>query len=58
MGNFLFSIGPNTDAGGDRRTPCHLDIPMLRCLLQVDGQQVLDKGAVVPKSQQPAEPKA
>ena len=25
-GNFLFSLGPNNEAGGSRRTTCHIDI--------------------------------
>jgi 2,5-dihydroxypyridine 5,6-dioxygenase len=30
-GNFMFSTGPNAEAGGTRHTPCHLDIPMMDC---------------------------
>ncbi|MDT8467129.1 2,5-dihydroxypyridine 5,6-dioxygenase, partial [Alcaligenes nematophilus] len=26
-GNFLFSLGPNNEAGGKRTTACHIDIP-------------------------------
>jgi 2,5-dihydroxypyridine 5,6-dioxygenase len=46
-GNFMFSTGPNAEAGGTRHTPCHLDIPMSSCSVWVDDQQVLDRGAVV-----------
>ncbi len=29
-GNFLFSLGPNTEVGGTRNTACHIDIPLHR----------------------------
>ena len=50
-GNFMFSTGPNAEAGGTRHTPCHLDIPMSGCSVWVDGTQMLDQGAVVPADQ-------
>lgn len=37
-GNFLWSSGPNTEAGGDRDTPCHLDIPLRNCSVSLDGE--------------------
>jgi 2,5-dihydroxypyridine 5,6-dioxygenase len=46
-GNFLFSLGPNTEAGGTRNTPCHLDIPMRRCTIELDGNAVVREGRVV-----------
>ncbi|WP_153768965.1 2,5-dihydroxypyridine 5,6-dioxygenase [Labrenzia sp. CE80] len=46
-GNFLFSTGPNTEAGGDRDTPCHLDIPLRGCSLSLDGEPMTVKGKVV-----------
>jgi 2,5-dihydroxypyridine 5,6-dioxygenase len=46
-GNFMFSTGPNAEAGGTRHTPCHLDIPMSSCSLWLDDVPVLDRGRVV-----------
>ena len=46
-GNFLFSIGPNNEAGGSRTTACHIDIPMRRCNVFVDDLQVVRDGRVV-----------
>lgn len=46
-GNFMFSTGPNAEGGGNRRTPCHLDIPMRGCSLWLDGAPVLDAGEIV-----------
>lgn len=46
-GNFLFSLGPNNEAGGSRTTACHIDIPMRRCNVFVDGLQVVDDNRVV-----------
>lgn len=46
-GNFLFSLGPNTEAGGSRNTPCHMDIPMRRCTIELDGNAVVREGRVV-----------
>ena len=46
-GNFLFSLGPNTEAGGTRNTPCHIDIPLRRCTVALDGQAVVRDGKVV-----------
>jgi 2,5-dihydroxypyridine 5,6-dioxygenase len=46
-GNFLFSLGPNTEAGGTRNTPCHMDIPMRRCTIELDGDAVVRDGRVV-----------
>ncbi|MBI3092431.1 MAG: 2,5-dihydroxypyridine 5,6-dioxygenase [Candidatus Tectomicrobia bacterium] len=54
LGNFQFSTGPNTDAGGSRHTPCHLDMPMRRCSLWLDGCQVLDAGRLVIDEAQPS----
>jgi len=50
-GNFLFSTGPNTEAGGTRNTPCHLDIPMRHCSLSLDGEPMTVKGDVIPADQ-------
>lgn len=46
-GNFLFSTGPNTEAGGSRDTPCHLDIPLRGCSLSLDGVPMTVDGRVV-----------
>lgn len=46
-GNFMFSTGPNTDAGGTRNTLCHLDIPMRHCTVKLDGKAVVENGKVV-----------
>ena len=32
--------GPNTEAGGSRNTPCHMDIPMRRCTIELTGMQL------------------
>jgi 2,5-dihydroxypyridine 5,6-dioxygenase len=50
-GNFMFSTGPNAEAGGDRHTPCHLDIPMSNCSVYLDGEPMVIKGDVVPDDQ-------
>ncbi|MCQ4159263.1 2,5-dihydroxypyridine 5,6-dioxygenase [Roseomonas sp. GC11] len=46
-GNFLFSLGPNTEAGGTRNTPCHIDIPLRHCTVRLDGEAVTLDGKVV-----------
>lgn len=46
-GNFLFSTGPNTEVGGLRKTPCHLDIPLRNCSVLLDGEPVVIAGDVV-----------
>ncbi len=46
-GNFLFSTGPNTEVGGPRNTPCHMDIPMRNCSVYLDDQPVVVDGDVV-----------
>lgn len=46
-GNFLFSLGPNTEVGGSRNTPCHIDIPLRRCTVSLDGLAVVSEGQVV-----------
>jgi len=50
-GNFLFSSGPNTEAGGTRDTPCHLDIPLRNCSLSLDGEAMTINGKVIPEDQ-------
>ena len=50
-GNFMFSTGPNTEGGGTRITPCHLDIPMRNCSVMLDGEPVVEGGKVVARDQ-------
>lgn len=50
VGNFMFSTGANAEAGGNRRTPCHLDIPMRACSLELDGEPILGNGELVPSA--------
>lgn len=46
-GNFLFSFGPNNEAGGSRVTACHIDIPLRRCTVMLDGEPVVREGKVL-----------
>ncbi|HZF85751.1 MAG TPA: 2,5-dihydroxypyridine 5,6-dioxygenase [Burkholderiaceae bacterium] len=46
-GNFLFSLGPNNEAGGPRTTPCHLDIPLRNCTVTLDDVVVVRDGKVI-----------
>lgn len=46
-GNFLFSLGPNNEAGGNRTTACHIDIPLRRCTVALDGEAVVKEGKVL-----------
>ena len=50
-GNFLWSSGPNTEAGGNRNTPCHMDIPLRGCSLSLDGEPMTIEGKVIPEDQ-------
>ncbi|MFN0296582.1 2,5-dihydroxypyridine 5,6-dioxygenase [Acinetobacter albensis] len=43
-GNFLFSTGPNTEVGGSRKTPCHMDIPLRNCTVKLDDIMVVENG--------------
>ncbi|MGS1008991.1 2,5-dihydroxypyridine 5,6-dioxygenase [Achromobacter anxifer] len=45
-GNFLWSMGPNNEAGGSRTTACHIDIPMRHCSVALDGRPVVVDGVV------------
>jgi 2,5-dihydroxypyridine 5,6-dioxygenase len=51
-GNVLFSLGPNTEVGGDNDTACHLDMPMRNCNLSLDGVPIVEKGRIVQKDMQ------
>jgi 2,5-dihydroxypyridine 5,6-dioxygenase len=46
-GNFMFSLGPNNEAGGPRKTACHLDIPLRNCTVAVDDVVVVRDGKVI-----------
>lgn len=46
-GNFLFSTGPNTEVGGSRKTPCHMDIPLRNCTVKLDDLVVVDQGVPI-----------
>jgi 2,5-dihydroxypyridine 5,6-dioxygenase len=46
-GNFLFSTGPNTEVGGSRKTPCHMDIPLRNCDVALDDRLVVKAGKVI-----------
>ena len=46
-GNFLFSLGPNNEAGGTRTTACHIDIPLRGCTVMLDGEPVVRAGKVL-----------
>lgn len=46
-GNFLFSLGPNNEGGGDRTTTCHIDIPLRNCTVRLDDRVVVQNGRVV-----------
>jgi len=46
-GNFLFSLGPNNEAGGSRNTACHIDIPLRKCTVRLDGEDVVREGQVL-----------
>lgn len=46
-GNFLFSLGPNNEAGGKRTTACHIDIPLRKCTVKLDGAEVVREGKVM-----------
>ena len=47
-GNVLFSLGPDTEFGGQNDTQCHLDLPMRNCTLYLDDELILKDGEVVP----------
>jgi 2,5-dihydroxypyridine 5,6-dioxygenase len=50
-GNFLFSTGPNSEAGGSNHSPCHVDIPMSGCSVSLDGEPITVDGDVVAADQ-------
>ncbi|MDF1747926.1 MAG: 2,5-dihydroxypyridine 5,6-dioxygenase, partial [Alphaproteobacteria bacterium] len=46
-GNFLFSTGPNTQGGGNRRTRGHYDVPMRDCTIALDNKVIIENGKIV-----------
>ncbi len=48
-GNILCSTGPNTDVGGSRNTPAHLDIAMTGASLYLDDEPIVVDGDVIPR---------
>jgi 2,5-dihydroxypyridine 5,6-dioxygenase len=46
-GNVQFSTGPNLEAGGDRNTLAHFDMPMLGCTLVLGDEMVVREGQLV-----------
>jgi 2,5-dihydroxypyridine 5,6-dioxygenase len=50
-GNFLFSTGPNAEAGGSNHSPCHIDIPMADCSVSLDGVPMTANGVIVAPDQ-------
>jgi 2,5-dihydroxypyridine 5,6-dioxygenase len=50
-GNFLFSTGPNAEAGGSNHSPCHVDIPMADCSVSLDGEPMTIDGVLVAPEQ-------
>jgi len=50
-GNFLFSTGPNAEAGGSNHSPCHIDIPMADCSVSLDGEPMTIDGVLVAPDQ-------
>ena len=48
---FLFSTGPNSEAGGPNNSQCHVDIPMFNCSVYLDGEPMVIDGDVVDPEQ-------
>lgn len=55
-GNVLFSLGPDTEFGGDNNTACHLDLPMRNCSLWLDNELIVECGHIVPDDMRPPPP--
>ena len=52
-GNVLFSLGPDTEFGGDNDTACHLDLPMANCNLWLDDELIVEAGEIVAADMRP-----
>lgn len=46
-GGYILGTGPNTANGGTRNTPCHFDILMRDCTIELDGRKLVDAGTIV-----------
>jgi 2,5-dihydroxypyridine 5,6-dioxygenase len=46
-GNVQFSTGPNTEAGGNRHTIAHFDMPTRGCTLMLDDRVVIRDGQIL-----------
>ncbi len=46
-GQFPVLPGPNNEAGGPRKTPCHMDIPLRNCTVMLDDIVVVRDGKVI-----------
>ncbi|MGE0253282.1 MAG: hypothetical protein AB7N54_01700 [Alphaproteobacteria bacterium] len=46
-GSFLFSTGPNAQAGGTNNTSAHIDLPMFGTTVLLDNEVVIDEGRIV-----------
>ncbi|MDB5797286.1 MAG: 2,5-dihydroxypyridine 5,6-dioxygenase [Paucimonas sp.] len=50
-GNFLFSTGPNAEAGGSNDCRCHIDIPMAGCSVWLDDELMVQDGRLIAEGQ-------
>ena len=57
-GNFLFSTGPNSEAGGGNDCRCHIDMPLANCSVWLDDEPMVIDGKVVAPDQMVAPPQA
>jgi 2,5-dihydroxypyridine 5,6-dioxygenase len=46
-GTYLIGTGSSIGNGGTRSTPCHFDISMRDCSVELDGRQLFDSGRIV-----------
>lgn len=53
LGNVLFSTGPNVELGGSNDTPCHVDMPLRNCTLELDGRVIVANGTIVSEEMKP-----
>ncbi|UGS36082.1 2,5-dihydroxypyridine 5,6-dioxygenase [Capillimicrobium parvum] len=52
-GNVMFSTGPNIELGGNNMTAAHIDLPMRRCDLYLDGEPIIREGKILMEQMQP-----
>jgi len=53
-GNVMFSTGPNIELGGKNMTAAHIDLPMRRCNLFLDGEPIIREGEILVDEMKPA----